>query len=110
MKLFELDLDRTQAAQLVVIANQLQVMLDENPNLKFTVDKLLSYLYDYDIIVDVIDLYTMIKQPPLDGIIDNIQGKDVIFVGQNKPKEKIQTPEPTDKTVKQMASRALKKH
>jgi hypothetical protein len=50
----------------------------------------------------------MIKTPPLKGVIKNIQGDRVVFKGQKEDTiDKPATPD-NDKTVANMAKRALK--
>ena len=76
----------------------------EHPD--WTVQELLNYLKNNEIIIDKSDLYSMVKNPPLNSKISNIKGDQVIFKGH-------ETPEPDSedeqkKVVKQMANSALK--
>lgn len=109
MLLFEFDTDKALVSKIVALTNQLQHDRDDgNIGDNFTVDQLLRYFQKYDVILDANDLYNMIKVPPLKSVIKNIQGDNVIFVGQ---KEKTtEKPQGTDseKVVKQMAQRAMK--
>jgi hypothetical protein len=109
MRLFEFESDRVTLARLVALTNQLKTDLDDGKiSDNYTVDQLLDYFQDYDVILDVNDLYNMIKEPPLKDIIKNIQGDRVVFKGQQE--EKIDKPATADneKTVANMAKRALK--
>jgi hypothetical protein len=109
MRLFEFDDDNVTTAKLVALSNQLKTDLDDgNIGDDYTVDQLLDYFQHYDVILDVNDLYNMIKVPPLKDLIKNIQGDRVVFKGQ---KEDTVTKGPTpdnDKTVANMAKHAMK--
>ena len=107
MRLFELSNPNPLLVRLVAVTSQLTSEIDsgdQNPDC--TVDELLQYYKDNDIILDKSDLYNMIKKPPLKNKISNIQGDKVIFKGQETPVE----PEEEDskKVVKQMAQKAMK--
>ena len=96
-------------SKIVALTNQLQQDLEDGEiGEGFTVDQLLDFFQQYDVILDVNDLYNMIRVPPLKGLIKNIQGDNVIFVGQEE--EKTNHPETGDnkETVKKMAKRATK--
>jgi hypothetical protein len=85
MRLFELAGPDPIVTRLVAITDQLKSELDsKNIDPQMSVDQLLKYLSDYDIVVDVSDLYNMIQKPPLKNIIDNIQGDQVIFKGHDE--------------------------
>lgn len=71
----------------------------------WTVPELLQYYRDNDIVIDKSDLYTMIKKPPLDQSIENIQGDKVIFKGQTPEQEA--GPDENQKIVQQMARDAM---
>lgn len=69
---------------LVAIIGQLKSSIDsgdEKPD--WTVDELLSFLKQNDVIIDPEDLRDMIKGPPLNQSISNIQGDKVVFKGQD---------------------------
>lgn len=110
MFLYELDTN-VIAPKLVALVNQLKQDLDDGEvSTDFTVDQLLNYFQNYDVILDVNDLYNMIKVPPLKKLITNIQGDKVIFKGQEESQPEYDAPESDDKkTVAQMANRAMKK-
>jgi hypothetical protein len=110
MFLFEFDQDAALVSKIVALTSQLEQDLDNGKiGDDFTVDRLLDYFQDYDVILDVNDLYNMIKVPPLKTIIKNIQGDKVVFVGQEETKKKYDTSAGDDKkTVAAMAKRAMK--
>ena len=71
------------AVRLVAIMSQLTSDIDsgkEKPD--WTVQELLNYFKNNDIIIDKADLYDMVKNPPLNTKIANIKGDKVIFKGQ----------------------------
>ena len=110
MFLFEFDQDAALVSKIVALTSQLEQDLDNGKiGDDFTVDRLLDYFQDYDVILDANDLYNMIKVPPLKTIIKNIQGDKVVFVGQEETKKKYDTSAGDDKkTVAAMAKRAMK--
>ena len=111
MLLFEFDTSTINVADIVALTNQLKQEIDHgkiDPN-TYTVEQLLDYFQQYDIILDADDLYNMIKVPPLKDVIANIQGEKVVFKGQ-QGKPAFDAPEGDDKkTVAKMAKHALKK-
>ena len=110
MFLFEFDNGDNLVPKIVALTNQLEQDLDDGTiGTDYTVDQLLDYFQKYDVILDVNDLYNMIKVPPLKTVIKNIQGDKVVFVGQEEPNKKYDAPEGDDKkTVAAMAKRAMK--
>lgn len=109
MLLCEFDTGSAMVSKIIALTNQLQRDRDDGTiGDDYTVDQLLRYFQKYDVILDKKDLYNMIKVPPLKGVIKNIQGDDVIFVGQEE-KAAAEKPKGTDneKIVKQMAQRAM---
>jgi hypothetical protein len=110
MFLFEFDQDSTLVSKIVALTNQLEQDVEDGKiGNDYTVDQLLDYFQNYDVILDVKDLYNMIRVPPLKSVIKNIQGDKVVFVGQEE-KAAAEKPQSTDgdKVVKQMAQRAMK--
>jgi hypothetical protein len=111
MHLYELVDEEPIVASIVAATDQLRNDL-ENKKVSFDwdVDTLLQYFRKYDVDLDVSDLYSMIKQPPLNKVVKNIQGDKVIFKGQEE--KKIEKPKNTDdkKVVKQMAKQAMSKN
>lgn len=110
MRLFEFDDDNVTVAKIIALTNQLENDLDNGKiGDDYTVDQLLDYFQHYDVILDVNDLYNMIKTPPLKDIIKNIQGDHVVFKGQKEDTvDKAATPD-NDKTVANMAKHAAMK-
>ena len=112
MYLFEFESQPDFSPKLVAITKQLKQYFDTNgyPT-DFTLDQLLAFFARYDIILDANDLYSMIQVPPLKDLISNIQGQDVIFVGQegSAPSEEEIPDEEKDGTVEKMAQRAMNK-
>ena len=90
--------------KIVTVSDQLKSDLDSGKiQGNWTLDQLLNYFQDYDIILDPDDLYNMIQKEPLKKVIANIQGDEVVWKGMETPET------PTDqnqKVVKQMAQRA----
>ncbi len=105
MFLFELDAAGDVITKLTIIADQLKAGVEKNNIIEWPLDQLLSYLQNKGVPVDKDTLYDMIKSPPLNNVIDNIQGDKVIFKGKAAP----DVPD-TDKNkeiVKQMAQQAM---
>lgn len=110
MILLEFDTGSATVAKIVALTNQLQQDRDDGIiGDDYTVDQLLQYFQKYDVILDAKDLYSMIKVPPLKSVIKNIQGDNVIFVGQEE-KAAAEKPKGTDsqEVVKKMAQHAMK--
>jgi hypothetical protein len=93
--------------RLVATTSQLKSEIDSGEvHSDWTVPELLQYYRDNDIVIDKDDLYNMIKNPPLNQSIENIQGDDVIFKGQT-PEQELE-PDENKKVVSQMAKQAMK--
>jgi FMN-dependent NADH-azoreductase len=106
MRLFEFD-SSPLLVGLVATTSQLVSEIDTGKvKPDWTVPELLQYYRDNDIIIDKSDLYNMIKNPPLNKYITNIQGDNVVFKGQTEGGE--QAPDENKKVVQQMAHKALK--
>jgi hypothetical protein len=107
MLLYEFDSDPL-TVKLVTVMNQLKSDVDSGKiQDNWNVDQLLDYLQNYDIALDKLDLYNMIKNPPLNKVISNIQGDRVIFKGQSGDEPSGDETE-NQKVVQQMASDAMK--
>jgi len=105
MRLFEFE--DPLAVKLVASMSQLTSDIDNGKQKSnWTVQELLDYLKNNEIIVDKSDLYSMIKNPPLNTKISNIKGDQVIFKGQATPD--LGSEDEQKKIVKQMANSALK--
>lgn len=106
MRLFEFD---TSPLLVGLVATTSQLTSEINAGKvkpDWTVPELLQYYRDNDIIIDKSDLYNMIKNPPLNKYITNIQGDSVVFKGQSEGGE--QAPDENKKVVQQMAKSAMK--
>ena len=109
MFLFELDGTDPLSTKLIVLVNQLKSEIETgkiDPSSQ-TTEEFLTYLQDNgNIVLDVTDLYDMIKNPPLNTIIKNIQGDKVIFKGHDDTQ---QAPDQTQnqQVVQQMAQSAM---
>jgi len=102
MFLYELDETRPLAIKIVALVDQLKTQLAKGQISNWSVDQLLQYFQKYDIILDVTDLYSMIKKPPLRDVISDIQGDHVIFKGSEDPEA------PEDEQQKIVANMAKK--
>ena len=107
--MFLFELADPASAKLIVLVNQLKTDVENgiiDPS-SYTTDEFLTYLQNKGgIVLDVTDLYDMIKNPPLNTIISNIQGDQIIFKGHDD------TQAPPDETqsqqvVQQMAQSAM---
>lgn len=109
MFLFEFDQESAQVSKIVALTNQLKHDLDngEGDPENFSVDDLLDYFQQYDVILDVSDLYNMIKVNPLKSLISNIKGDKVVFKG-HEPAQAEQPEDDNKKTVANMAKSAMK--
>ena len=109
MRLFELDQEKATVARIVALTNQLKQDLDKGKidAENFSTDKLLNYFRKNDIILDRDDLYSMVKQRPLKGVVTNIQGDKVVFKGTNDSEST--EPDENKKTISKMAKKALNK-
>lgn len=75
-----------------------------------TVDELLKRFRDFEVVLGAQDLYNMIKVKPLNKVVSNIQGKEVVFKGLPQ-KPAIQEPPPPEQSqevVAKMAKKAMK--
>ena len=92
--------------RLVATTSQLKSEIDSGEvHSDWTVPELLQYYRDNDIVIDKDDLYNMIKNPPFNQSIENIQGENVIFKGQT-PEQELE-PDENKKVVAQMAKNAM---
>ena len=108
MRLFEFA-SSPLLVRLVATTSQLKSEIDSGKtHSDWTVPELLQYYRDNDIIIDKSDLYNMIKRPPLNQSIENIQGDDVIFKGQATEPQQDSGPDENQKIVQQMAQDAMK--
>lgn len=105
--MFIFELDDPEITKFIAVTDQLKDGLDNGELAgEWDVDQLLNYFNAYDIIVDVTDLYELIKKPPLNKVIANIQGDKVIWKGSETVPG--QVTDKNEKVVQQMAKHALK--
>lgn len=109
MFLFELDSPDPLTIRLIAVLNHLKSNV-ENGKAKadWTTEELLDYLDSNQITLDKSDLYDMVKNPPVNNIISNIQGDNVIFKGQEQINPNTQDADQNKKVVNQMAHDAMK--
>jgi len=94
--------------RLVAISDQLKNDLEQKEvGVEMSTDQLLDYLASYDIVVDKQDLYNMIKKPPLNNVISNIQGDSVVFKGY-EDSDNFEPTGDSEKVVAKMADKANK--
>ena len=108
MRLFELNASPL-AVSLMSATNQLKSDIDagkEKPD--WTLDELLQYYKDSDILVDKTDLYDAIKVFPMKKYIQNIQGDTVVFKGQDTAQDQKMPQDQAQNVVAQMAQDAMK--
>jgi hypothetical protein len=107
MFLFEFTGADPLLVKLVAVTSQLTSDIDSGlQHSDWTVDELLNYYRQNDIMLSKDDLYDMVQNPPLNSKIANIEGDNVVFKGHETPVE----PEEEDskKVVKNMAKKAMK--
>ena len=109
MLLYEFASPDPLTVKLVAVSNQLKADIEQGKQPKdWTVDGLLDYFRQNDILLSKSDLYNMIKKPPLNQVIANIKGDDVIFKGQGNDLDVDTDQSQNDKVVDQMAKKAMK--
>lgn len=109
MLLYELDIPKSLLVKLVAITSQLKSEIDQGKQKdEWTVGELLSLYRANGIILDQSDLYDMIKEPPLNKTISNIQGSLVKFKGHDNDKNTDSVGQDGKDTVKKMAKNAMK--
>lgn len=106
--MFLFELEDPEVVKLAAIVAQLKSEIDDgsvDPN--WTTDMLIDYLHQNGINLDITDLYDMIKNPPLNTLISNIQGDKVVFKGHDDTMRN-NDPSQDQKVVGQMAQNAMK--
>jgi len=106
MRLYEFAQDPL-IPKLIAVSDQLKTDLDDGSiQPEMTLQVFIQYLQEYGITLDPNDLYNMIKNPPLNDLISNIKGDQVIFKGYGT----LDQPEDEKKkVVQQMAKSAQTK-
>lgn len=106
MRLYEFVNTDTLVTKLVAVSDQLKTDLeDQTVDSEMSVTEFLNYLQKYDITLDKLDLYNMIKKQPLKNLIKNIQGEKIIFKGMSSSDDE-QDSDEQQKIVKSMADKA----
>jgi hypothetical protein len=109
MFLFELDSPASDTVRLVAVTNQLKDSINKGQaKPDWTEEEFLSYLNKYGLNLSVDSLRDMIKKPPLNNVISNIQAGNVVFVGQETGVESNPDQQQSQQVVKQMAQSAMK--
>ena len=106
--MFLFELEDPEVVKFAAIVSQLKSELDNgNIDPNWTTDRLVDYFQQNGINLDVTDLYDMIQKPPLNMLISNIQGDNVVFKGEETD---TQNPGETQsqEVVNQMAQSAMK--
>ncbi len=113
MRLFELVTD-PQLIRLIAATDQLKTALDKKEiTQNITVQQLKDYFKKVSggqLILSNDDLYAMIQKKPLNSVISNIQGDEVVFKGLT-PTQKTEPPPPPEQSkevVDKMAQNAMK--
>jgi len=109
MFLFELDSPDPDTVKLVAVVNQLKDSINKGQEkADWTEEEFLSYLSDFGLNLSIDSLYDMIKKPPLNKVISNIQAGNVIFVGQESGVKPNQDQQQSQQVVNNMAHDAMK--
>jgi len=109
MLLYELDIPNSLLVKLVAITSQLKSEIDQGKQKEeWTVGELLALYRANGIILDQSDLYDMIKEPPLNKTISNIQGSLVKFKGHGDGGDVDSAGQDSRDMVKKMAKDAMK--
>lgn len=106
--MFLFELEDPEVVKFAAIVSQLKSEFDNgNVDPNWTIDKLIEYFQQNGINLDITDLYDMIQKPPLNMLISNIQGDNVVFKGEETD---TQNPGETQsqEVVNQMAQSAMK--
>jgi hypothetical protein len=108
MRLYEFANSDPQVTSLIAISNQLKDAIDSGQaDDNWTVDELLQYFHEYSINLSPGDLRKMITQPPLNNVISNIKGDQVVFVGQDSGSAETDDQDQNQEVVAQMAKSAM---
>jgi hypothetical protein len=106
MRLFELE--DPNRVRLAAVTDQLKNDIENGRELPdWTVDDFLGYLQDQGINLSDDDLYDMYKNPPLNSLISNIEGDNIIIRGQQEGVDQNPDEQESQQVVKQMANKAM---
>jgi hypothetical protein len=107
MRLYEFVEDNPLRVKLVAVANQLKSKFTGNE--KMSTDAFLKKLKQNDIDLDKSDLFDIVKKEPLSNIISDVNSNEITFKGQDSDQMPTDDESENEKTLKSMASKALKK-
>lgn len=105
MRLFEFEKDDPLRIKLVAVASQLKADYEQSQT-PLSTDQLLQIFKKNGISLDKTDLFDIVKKDPLKNIIDNVNGQEVVFKGEEPMPGTTQSPDQAQATVNQMAKRA----
>lgn len=109
MRLFEFAGKDPIITKLAVLSNQLETAIGNNEiQGEWTLEQLLNFLAANQIYVGEPDIYDMVKKPPLNKIISNINNDVVTFKGLEQPDLPTPDQNQSQEVVKQMAKSAMK--
>lgn len=109
MRLFEFAGSDPIITKLVVLSNQLKSDVDSGKITgEWTTEQLLDFLSANHINVGEPDIYDMVKKPPLNKVISNINNDVVTFKGQEQPDLPTPDQNQSQQVVKKMAQSAMK--
>jgi uncharacterized membrane protein YvbJ len=107
--MFLFELEDPEVVKFAAIVSQLKSDLDNgNMDPNWNTDKLIDYFQQNGINLDITDLYDMIKKPPLNMLISNIQGDDIVFKGEEAAAAQNPDQTQSQEVVDQMAQSAMK--
>jgi hypothetical protein len=113
VRLYEFAEDNTLPTKLTAIVSQIHGRVDDTGTKKpYSLKSLLNVLSKNGITVSSEQFKEMVKNPPLENLISNVKGDDVIFRGHGhnaSSDSEAEEPEQSTKTLKRMARRAEKK-
>lgn len=112
MRLFEFDNSGELVTKIAALTDQLKSDIDKGKiSSNFTVDMLLNYFRQFDVVLDKQDLFNMILTFPLKNVISNIEGEQVIFKGLPQQPKSTEAPnsEKSQDIVSKMAHKAAGK-
>ena len=109
MRLFEFAGTDPIISKLVVLSDQLESAI-ENKEIQgeWTLEQLLNFLAANKVYVGEPDIYDMVKKPPLNKVISNINNNVVTFKGLEQPDLPTPDQNQSQQVVKQMAKSAMK--
>jgi len=111
MHLFEFS-DQELLVNIVSATDQLKQSIKNGEiTSNWTLDQLLEYFRDFDVILSNRDIYNMILVDPLKSVVSDVKGKEVVFKGlpQQPKAPEMQSPEQSKEVVAKMAKKALGK-